>query len=84
MKKFLILIERKPTFTGNSIPGHRDFLQRLKGTDTLLKAGGFEDKTGGAYVVQAPSLEEAKKIVSTDPMYQENESVYRIKEWNVV
>jgi uncharacterized protein len=77
------MIERKPTFTGKAIPGHREFLQRLKGTDTLLMAGGYDDQTGGAYVIGATSLEEAKNIVTDDPMYQENESVYSIKEWNV-
>jgi uncharacterized protein len=83
MKKFLVTIERKPTFNGDSIPAHREFLQRIKGTDTLLMAGGFEDQTGGAYVIQASTLEEAKEIVSTDPMYKENESVYSVKEWKV-
>jgi uncharacterized protein len=84
MEKFLVMIERKPTFTGSSIPEHREFLQRLKETDTLLMAGGYSDQTGGAYVIQAASLEAAKNIVITDPMYEENESVYSIKEWNVV
>jgi uncharacterized protein YciI len=77
------MIERKPTFTGESIPEHREFLHGLKGTDTLLMAGGYSDQTGGAYVIEATSLEAAKNIVTADPMYQENESVYSIKEWNV-
>ena len=45
-------IERKPTFTGNFIQGHRDFLQGLRETQTLIIIGGFEDQTGGAYVIQ--------------------------------
>ena len=48
----------------------------------LIITGGFEDQTGGAYVIQAPSLEEARNIVINDPMNQENESVYTIKKWN--
>lgn len=82
MKKFLVLVERKPSFTGSFIQGHREFLQNLKGTQTLITAGGFEDQTGGAYVLQADSLEKARNIADQDPMNQENESVYTIKEWN--
>ncbi|GAA3312518.1 YciI family protein [Ectobacillus funiculus] len=69
-------------FTGNLIQGHREFLQNLKETQTLIAAGGFEDQTGGAYVVQADSLEDARSIITGDPMNQENESVYIIREWN--
>ncbi|HWO96217.1 MAG TPA: YciI family protein [Bacillus sp. (in: firmicutes)] len=82
MKKFLVLIERKPSFTGDLIQGHREFLQNLRETQTLMSAGGFEDQTGGAYVIQAASLEKAKNIVDQDPMNQANESVYTVKEWN--
>ena len=35
MKKYLVLIERKPAFTGNFIQGHRDFLQGLRETKDL-------------------------------------------------
>ena len=40
-------------------------------TQTLIIAGGFEDQTGGVYVIQAPSLEEARNIVINDPMNHE-------------
>jgi len=84
MKKYLVLIERKPSFTGNFIKDHREFLQNLREVQTLITAGGFEDQTGGAYVLQANSLEEARMVVKNDPMNHENESVYKVKEWNVV
>jgi uncharacterized protein YciI len=82
MGKYLVWIERKPTFTGNFIHGHREFLQSLREVQTLITAGGFTDQTGGAYVLQADSIEEASNIVKNDPLNQENESVYTIKEWN--
>ncbi|MCM3726653.1 YciI family protein [Neobacillus cucumis] len=84
MKKYLVLIERKPSFTGDFIQGHREFLQNLREVQTLITAGGFEDQTGGAYVLQANSLEEARMVVKNDPMNHENESVYKVKEWNAV
>lgn len=82
MKKFLVMIQRKPSFTGESLQGHREFLINLKETNNLFLAGGFEDASGGAYVLQATSLEEASNMFKNDPMYQENESVYTIKQWN--
>ncbi|WP_342431291.1 YciI family protein [Neobacillus sp. FSL H8-0543] len=82
MGKYLVLIDRKSSFTGNFLQGHREFLQGLRENQTLLTAGGFADQTGGAYVLQADSLEEARNIAKNDPMNQENESVYTIKEWN--
>jgi uncharacterized protein YciI len=83
MRKYLVWIERKPTFTGNFIQGHREFLQSLREVQKLITAGGFTDQTGGAYVLQADSIEEASNIVKNDPLNQEYESVYTIKEWNV-
>jgi uncharacterized protein YciI len=82
MGKYLVLIERKPTFTGKFLQGHREFLQSLRETKNLITAGGFADQTGGAYVLQADSLEEACNIAKNDPMNLENEHVYTIKEWN--
>lgn len=83
MKKFLVFIERKPSFSGNSIPEHRNFIQSLREKKILVSAGGFNDQTGGAYVLQTDSLENAVQIMKEDPMYIENECVYSIKEWNV-
>jgi uncharacterized protein YciI len=82
LKQFLVIIERKPSFTGKSLQGHRDFLQKLKNDNVLKVAGGFVDQTGGAYVIQVDSLEEAVKIVNRDPMKIEKHSIYSLKEWN--
>jgi uncharacterized protein YciI len=82
MKKFLVMIERKPTFTGNTLSDHRKFLEDLK-EEVLVIAGGFADQSGGAYILQVGSIEEAREIVDRDPMNQENESVYSVKEWKI-
>jgi uncharacterized protein YciI len=83
MNKFLVIIERKPGFSGNSIPEHRTFLQSQRENDCLISAGGFIDQTGGAYVLQAKTYEDAFQIMKADPMFAENECVYKLKEWNV-
>lgn len=82
LKQFLVLIERKPSFSGDSIQEHRNFLQKLRAESILQTAGGFTDQTGGAYVIQANSIETAANVVSQDPMKIENHSIYTIKEWN--
>lgn len=83
LKKFLVFIERKPSFTGHSIQAHREFLQRVRENQVLIQAGGFEDGTGGAYVLAATSIEEAYEIIRKDPMNRENEAVYTVKQWNM-
>ncbi len=83
MKKYLVFIERRPHFSGNSIPKHREYLNSLRDQQSLDLAGGFTDQTGGAYVLRADSLEDAINIVKNDPMYIENECTYHVKEWNV-
>lgn len=82
MKQFLVITQRKPSFTGNSIEGHRSFLQKLRNDHVLIVAGGFQDQTGGAYVIEADSLEAATEIINADPMKMEAEAIYTIKEWN--
>ncbi|UOF89283.1 YciI family protein [Fodinisporobacter ferrooxydans] len=83
MKKFLVFIERQPQFTGESIPNHLRYIQQLREQDILVAAGGFTDQTGGAYILQANSLEEAVKLAENDPMFMENTCIYKVKEWNV-
>lgn len=84
MNTYIVWIERKSTFTGNAIPGHREFLKELKESGKLVQAGGFADQTGGAYSLKASSFEETKEIISADPMNQNDECIYSVKEWNVV
>ena len=83
LKKFLVMIERKSSFTGDFIQAHREYLQQLRENHLLIQAGGFEDGTGGAYVLVADSKEQALDIVRHDPMNRENEAVYKVKEWNM-
>ncbi len=83
MKKFLVMIERNPSFTGNFIQGHREFLQELMKNEKLVMAGGFADQTGGAYVLTSSSTEEAEALVKEDPMNQDGECHYSMKEWAV-
>ena len=46
MKKYLVFIERKESFAGESIPEHRTFVQDLRERDVLVSAGAFTDQSG--------------------------------------
>jgi uncharacterized protein len=82
LKKYLVYITRKESFSGNLISAHRDFLNKLRESGQLLLAGGFTDQTGGAYILQCDSYKEAENIILQDPMNHENETIYQLKEWN--
>ncbi|PLS18587.1 hypothetical protein CVD28_05460 [Bacillus sp. M6-12] len=82
MKKFLVWIVRSPDFTGDSITGHREHLQKLREAGKLVLAGGFADQTGGAYIIQCESIEAAEDLIKKDPMNNASEAFYQLKEWN--
>ena len=82
MKQFLVFITRTPDFTGESIPAHRQYPQELRDSQLLTLAGGFPDQTGGAYILQCQSAEEAQSLIAKDPMNQPKEAIYQLKEWN--
>ncbi|ANX13930.1 hypothetical protein ABE41_018110 [Fictibacillus arsenicus] len=81
MKKFLVVIIRKPNFSGENLNAHREYIQKLRELKILNLAGGFKDQTGGAYVLECTSLEEARNIIIADPMNDPSETLYEIKEW---
>lgn len=83
MDSFLVFIERKSTFTGAQNTGHREFLGELRESGKLVEAGAFTDQSGGAYVLQASTIDEALEVVSHDPMNISSECIYRVKEWKV-
>jgi uncharacterized protein YciI len=44
--------------------------------------GGFTDKSGGAYVLKAGSLEQAQAIADRDPLAVHGSSTLTVYEWN--
>lgn len=43
--------------------------------------GPFSDASGGAYLIRAGSLEEAKRIGHADPIIKTGSSTIVVKEW---
>jgi len=79
--KYLVVTVRGPDFDSQLIPAHYEFLDRLRGEGLLEQAGPFTDKTGGAYVLRAASLDEAVALAKQDPLYLRNCSTITVREW---
>ncbi len=68
MKRYLVMTFRRPGFDDGLIAPHLTFLDELRAQDRLEMTGGFSDKSGGAYLLRADSLEEAQAIAGADPL----------------
>jgi uncharacterized protein YciI len=72
---------RTAHFSDDVIAPHLAFLDALRADGKLHMTGGFSDKTGGAYVLNVGSLEEAQALVATDPLTTSDASVLTVHEW---
>ena len=82
MLRYLVMTMRTPQFQPSVIEAHQAFLERLRQSGNLEMSGPFTDKTGGAYLIRAASLEEAKSLAFTDPVHTTKSSVVTVYEWN--
>lgn len=73
---------RNPNFQNSVIDNHYAFLNQLRANGILELSGPFTDKSGGAYIIKADSLELAKKIAFQDPLHLTNSSKVTVYEWN--
>lgn len=63
------------------ISAHYEFLDRLRRDGKLLLAGPFGDKSGGAYVLEVESLDEATATAYGDPVHTSKSSRVTVLEW---
>ncbi|MCB1047538.1 MAG: hypothetical protein KDC10_10090 [Calditrichaeota bacterium] len=82
MKRYLILTLRTPQFDPAIVEAHYAFLDQLRGQGQLELAGPFSDRSGGAYLIRAASLDEARAIAFTDPVHVSGSSLVTVYEWN--
>ncbi len=82
MLLYLITTFRTPQFREGVIPAHLAYLERLRQQRKLELAGPFADKSGGAYVIRAENMEEAKELAFHDPLHTTNSSTVTVYEWN--
>lgn len=82
MKRYLVLVMRNPGFDASHIEAHMQFLAGLRADDRIELSGGFSDKSGGAYLLRALSLADARAIAERDPLHIERASTITVYEWN--
>lgn len=82
MKRFLVMLMRKPQLDPAVIPLHQEFLAALREQGRNEMSGGFADKSGGAYLLRAESLEDALEIAHSDPAHTSGGWDVTVYEWN--
>ena len=66
-------------------PVHRQYLASLKEKGRLAVSGPFTDDSGALIIYEAPSPEEAEKILQGDPFHQSGIFVrWQLRPWNPV
>jgi uncharacterized protein YciI len=82
MNRYLVMVMRRPGFDVSLVESHRQFLAELRAADRIELSGGFSDKSGGAYLLRADSLEEATAIARRDPLHLARASQVTVYEWS--
>ncbi|HET7833500.1 MAG TPA: YciI family protein [Gallionella sp.] len=82
MLHYLVTTFRTPEFQPSVIDEHYAFLDHLRQQGKLELAGPFTDKSGGAYLLKAANLEEAKALAFSDPVHITKSSIVTVYEWN--
>jgi uncharacterized protein YciI len=66
-------------------PVHRQYLVSLRERGQLAAAGPFTDDSGALIIYEAPSREEAEKLLQGDPFHQNGIFLqYQLRPWNPV
>ncbi|WP_158885614.1 YciI family protein [Rhodanobacter sp. L36] len=82
MNRYLVLLMRRSDFDPAVVPLHLQFLNELRSEGRNEMSGPFGDKSGGAYLLRAKSLEEAHAIVHRDPAHTSGGWDVTLREWN--
>jgi uncharacterized protein YciI len=82
MNRYLVIAMRRPQFDPAAGVAHQEFVQGLRNGGTLELTGPFTDKSGGAYVIRAESLDAAKAIVHQDPVHTSGGWDVTVHEWD--
>jgi len=83
MKRYLVLTLRTPRFDPAVIEAHYSHLEALQEQGALEAFGPFTDKSGGAYLVRAESLDEARAMAFADPVHATGSSIVTVREWDL-
>jgi uncharacterized protein len=82
VNRYLVLLMRRPEFDPAVVPLHLQFLDELRREGRNEMSGAFGDKSGGAYLLRAESLDEAHAIAHRDPAHTSGGWDVTLREWN--
>ncbi len=83
MKHYLVLTLRTPQFDPVVIKAHYAHLEALQAQGALEASGPFTDLSGGAYLIRAESLEQARAMAFADPVHVTGSSEVTVREWDI-
>jgi uncharacterized protein YciI len=66
------------------VPAHKAYVKELIAKGHKARTGYWAEFGGGMLLFEASCLEEAKKIVSQDPLVQNGCVKYQLHEWRIV
>lgn len=81
MNLYLVMVMRRPQFDPAVVPAHNRFLDELRADGRLERSGPFADKSGGAYLLRAADLDEARAIAYRDPTHVSGGWDVTVYEW---
>jgi uncharacterized protein YciI len=73
----------KPTFD-QYVPAHKAYVQDLIAKGHHARTGYWAQRGGGMMIFQATCMDEAKAIVSQDPLVRNGCVNYKLYEWRVI
>ncbi|MCC0179567.1 hypothetical protein I4641_21650 [Waterburya agarophytonicola K14] len=76
-------IVNKKTFD-QYVASHKDYVRQLIAKGHQAKTGYWGELGGGMLIFSADSLQQAKDIVSQDPLVVNNCVIYELHEWCIV
>lgn len=82
MTRFLVMLTRRPQVDPAVIPLHQAFLDTLREQGRNEMSGPFADRSGGAYLLRAQSMDEALAIAHSDPAHTSGGWDVTVYEWN--
>ncbi|GLQ49757.1 YciI family protein [Dyella flava] len=81
MNRYLVMLFRRPQVDPAVVPLHQQFLEDLRAQGRNEMSGPFGDKSGGAYLLRAESMEEALNIAHGDPAHTSGGWDVTLYEW---
>lgn len=83
LKHYLVMAMRQPDFDEAVFEPHMAYIGQLRAQGRLDMSGGFSDGSGGAYLLRAQDMAQARALAEADPLHLTGASRLTVFEWNV-